>query len=131
VSALRPPPHNTVVFVFGERITRGDIPGLCERVRWLLERSDADLLVCDVELVRPNADAIDALARLQLTARRLGCRLRLRNASIGLRELLVLAGLAGIVRPCAGLSIESRRQAEEREHGSGVEEEGDPADPVA
>ena len=36
---------------------------------------------------------LDALARLQLAARRRGCQVRLRNASPGLRELVAFMGL--------------------------------------
>ncbi|HZX40045.1 MAG TPA: STAS domain-containing protein [Streptomyces sp.] len=53
--------------------------------------------ICDVgELTHPNLAAVDALARLQLTARRLGCRIRLRNAGHELLSLLDLVGLVGL-----------------------------------
>ena len=49
--------------------------------------------VCDgAEL--PDAVTVDALARLQLAARRLSCRLVLRNASPELLELVAFMGLA-------------------------------------
>jgi ABC-type transporter Mla MlaB component len=40
---------------------------------------------------------VDALARLQLAAGRLGCTVRLRNASPGLRELVALMGLDDVL----------------------------------
>jgi hypothetical protein len=40
---------------------------------------------------------IDALARLQLTARRLGCRIRLENVHPHLSALLVLSGLGDLL----------------------------------
>jgi anti-anti-sigma regulatory factor len=84
-------------------------------------------LVCDLAALT-NADlaTVEALARLQLGARRLGCQLSVRNAPAELRELLALVGLQEIV----GLRVETRGQAEEREEPLGVEEEGDPADPA-
>ncbi len=77
-----------------------DAAGLCERVRAVLERCDAKLVVCDVgALTEADAAAVDVVARLELTARRLGRVLRLRHACTELRELLVLTGLADIAPP--------------------------------
>ena len=90
------------------------------------------LLVCDVGgLHRPDLEAIEAVARLALAARRLGCGIRLENASPDLRELVAFVGLAEVL-PCSTASaIESGGQAEQREEPGGVEEERDPADPPA
>jgi hypothetical protein len=66
---------------------------------------------------------VDTLARLQLVARRCGCLIRLRDVPEGLRELLELAGLAGV------LGLETRREAELGEEG-GVEEVVQPRDPA-
>ncbi len=128
---LRPPPEpGTIVLVLSGPIAPADVTGLCVRARMLLESVNPDLVVCDVGgLVDPDAVAVDALARLQLTARQLGCRIRLRQACGQLRELLVLMGL-GDVLPCGAASgLEPRGQAEEREQPLGVEEEADPGDP--
>jgi STAS domain len=73
---------------------------------------------------RPDVATIDALARLELTARRRGKTLRLRNASTELRELIALAGLDEVLR------VEPGRQAEQREQPIGVEEEGELDDPA-
>jgi hypothetical protein len=82
-------------------------------------------------LGRPDAATIDALARLALVAGRLGCRIRLVHASPDMRDLIVLVGLAGVM-PCEnGSGVDARRQPEQREEPGSVEEEGDPADPVA
>ena len=116
----------------GVAVAPTDIPGLCERARGLLEGNDADRLICDVGGVAdPDAVTIDALARLQLTARRLGREIGLRHASRELCELLDFAGLSEVIRLSAGSRIDAGRQAEQREEGRGVEEEGDPADPIA
>lgn len=66
--APRPPPEPSTTFlVVSGRIARADIPALCERVRVLLEGSDAELVVCDVgAVVDPDAVTVDALARVQL-----------------------------------------------------------------
>ena len=83
-------------------IAREGIPALCERTRMLLEGCDAGRIACDVgALAEPDVVTIDGLARLQLTARRLGYRVELRRACGELEELLVLTGL-GDVLPCAG-----------------------------
>jgi hypothetical protein len=130
VLALHPSEPSTIILVIGGLIARADVPGLCNCVRVLLEGSDADLVVCDVAALDPDLVTVDALARLQLTARRLGRRVRLRHASCKLEELLALAGLCDVVPLWAELPLEPRGQTEEREQGRGVEEEADPADPT-
>jgi ABC-type transporter Mla MlaB component len=112
-------------------IRRVDIPHLCSHARRLLESGGADRLICDVgALVDPDAVTIDALARLQLTAHRVGGQIGLRNASRELRQLLDFAGLRGVVPLSRGSRVEAGRQAEEREVLGGVQEERDPADPI-
>ena len=50
---------------------------------------------CDVSrITEPDERALDALARLQLSARRLGATIHLRNACPALVDLIELAGLA-------------------------------------
>jgi hypothetical protein len=66
-------------------------------------------IVCDVGALAPDASAVDALARLQLTARRLGYEIRLRDASVALQDLLDFVGLRNV------LCVEAGGQAEERE----------------
>jgi hypothetical protein len=84
----------------------------------------ASTIVCDVGTVFPDAEAVDALARLQLNAQRLGLELRLRHASAALRELIAFAGLDEVLR------VEAQGQAEEREERLGVEEERELDDPA-
>jgi hypothetical protein len=92
---------------------------------------DAERLTCDVgAIVEPDAVTVDALARLQLIARRLGREARVEHASPELRDLLAFMGLSRVVRLSEGSGVESGRQTEEREEGSGIEEERDPADPA-
>lgn len=117
------------VLVIGGPIDPADIPALCQRAEALLEGSDADLVFCDVGAVEdPDAAAVDALARLQLTAKRLGREVRLFHAGSELQELLALMGLDDVVPLCEELGVEPRGQAEEREHPLRVEEETDPGD---
>jgi ABC-type transporter Mla MlaB component len=127
-----PPEPSRIVFVFSGPIAPADVPMLCERVRRLLEDSDADLVFCDVgAIVEPDAGTVDVLARLQLTARRLARRVHLLDACGDLRDLLGLMGVTDVVPICEELRHESRGQAEQREPAGGIEEEGDPADPIA
>jgi ABC-type transporter Mla MlaB component len=110
--------------VLSGALTPADAAALCERARLELERSGAEELVCDVAaLTRPDAGTIEALARLQLTARRLGCRMWLRHPAPELVELLALFGLADVLR------VEPRRQPEEREQPLRIEERVDRDDP--
>ena len=84
-------------------IARTDVPGLCARAAALIEGSGAELLVCDVaDVSDPDCATVDALARIQLTARRLGSELRLRGASDDLHEVLAVAGLCEVVGLCGG-----------------------------
>lgn len=77
--------------------------------------------VCVVaEKGKPDLDAVDALARLQLVARRLGCSVQLQEITPELAELLDLVGL----RRELGGEAESCEQV-------GVEEGVEPGDPVA
>jgi ABC-type transporter Mla MlaB component len=87
----------TLVFAVRGPIARDDLPGLCNRVCALLQGSCSGLVYCDVQGVEPDAVTVDALARLQLAARRVGCQVRLRNASPELRELVVFMGLADVL----------------------------------
>jgi anti-anti-sigma regulatory factor len=123
VAGLEGPP--AIVMVVGGRITRADIPVLCARVRRLAEAGPERPMTCDVGAVTdPDVDTVDALARMQLSAQRLGCSIRLRGASEALTDLLVLAGLAEVL----GLCVERCGQSEQREHPGRVEEVREPGD---
>ncbi len=78
-------------------ITRADLPGLCERVCGLLSQSGAKVALCDVHGIDPDAVTVDALARLQLAARRHECQVRLRHASDELLELVGFMGLTDVL----------------------------------
>ena len=78
----------------------------------------------DASAFAPDVITVDALARLQLVARRAGRRLRLRKAPDELVELITFCGLGDV------LGVEPGGQAEEREERLGLEEESDLGDPA-
>ncbi len=85
-----------VDFAIRGPIARDDLPGLCERVCRLLSMGDAEIVRCDVAGIDPDAVTVDALARLQLAARRQGCQVRLCHASAALLELVTFMGLEDV-----------------------------------
>ena len=87
----------TITFAIWGPIRREDLPGLCDRVCALLRESCAEVAYCEVDGVEPDAVTVDALARLQLAARRHGCQVRLRHASSELRELVAFMGLSDVL----------------------------------
>jgi ABC-type transporter Mla MlaB component len=87
----------TLAFAIRGPIARADLPGLCDRVCGLLERSRADVALCDVSGIEPDAVTVDALARLQLAARRHRCQVRLCHASDELLELVDFMGLSDVL----------------------------------
>ena len=87
----------TVTFAIRAPIARGDLPGLCDRVCALLAAAHGGFAICDVGDVAPDAVTVDALARLQLAARRHGCRVRLRHASPELLALVAFMGLGDVL----------------------------------
>jgi ABC-type transporter Mla MlaB component len=91
------PLPQTIVFAVRGPIARSDLPGLCDRVCALLERSTAGIALCDVSGVPADAVTVDALARLQLGARRYRRQVRLRNASSDLLALVALMGLEDVL----------------------------------
>jgi ABC-type transporter Mla MlaB component len=80
-----------VVFAIGGPIAREELPSLCERFR-VAARGRSEV-VCDVRAIGADLDALDVLARVALTAKRLGCRVRVRGAS---DELCALAAFLGL-----------------------------------
>jgi ABC-type transporter Mla MlaB component len=129
----RPGPGGTVLVMIGP-VTRDAIPAVCERARRLLEGCHAGPVVCDVgALGEPDAITIDALARLQLTARRLGHRVELRGTCEELEDLLALTGLREVLAgggAVVGSAVDACGEPELREQALGVEEEADPRDPT-
>ena len=110
--------------VIGGPLGPRDLAALCARVGALAEQPGCERVVCDVgALVRPDVGAVNALARLQLAARRRGGEIRLRDPSPRLLELIALCGLAEVLR------VEPGRQPEEREQPLRVQERVEMGDP--
>ncbi|MEU5225811.1 STAS domain-containing protein [Streptomyces toyocaensis] len=119
VDAMTPP-----VLVISGPLTRDEVSGPCDALRALLDGGGGGaggLVVCDVAgLGPPGLAAVNLLARLQLTARRAGGRIRLRDPSAALCALLDLVGLR----------FEMEGQPEQREPPLGVQEAVEPGDPA-
>jgi ABC-type transporter Mla MlaB component len=116
---------STIVLPIEGPLARADLHALCDRARAALAGSDATVLLCDLGTgVPPDAVTVDALARVQLTAKRLGRGVRLRHASKELQALVGFVGLGSV------LQLEAGGEAEEREQGLRVEEERDLDDPA-
>lgn len=121
VDAMTPP-----VLVLSGPLTRDEVNGPCDALRTLLDsgggtRAPGGVVVCDVGgLGPPGLAAVNLLARLQLTARRTGGRIRLRDPSPALCALLDLVGLR----------FEMEGQPEQREPPLGVQEAVEPGDPA-
>jgi len=115
--AMKPPyGANTVVMVMEGPIVSAEVTALCECVRVLVADSGVELVVCDVgALTNPDLATVDALARLQLTARRLGGQVQVRRPCEALQSLLALAGLSEVVPLNVGSGFDPGGQAEERE----------------
>lgn len=121
-----PPQPETGVLIVAGPIAHGDVYALCECLRVLLEASDAEVIVCDVRALAADAVTVDALARLQLTACRLGRRICLHRSSPELDQLLSFVGLSDVLAADPrGLGLGLRRQTEEREQPRRVQERVD------
>ena len=89
------------------------------------------VVICDVSAVtHPDVATVEALARLQLTARRLGCEIRIYRAHRRLRDLIAFTGLGEVLPDFARSAVETVRQAEQREQVLGVQEGVDSPDPA-
>ncbi|HEY2141867.1 MAG TPA: STAS domain-containing protein [Solirubrobacteraceae bacterium] len=90
--------NSTVTFAIRGPLERADLPGLVKRTCALFENGGFDVLHCEVTGVAADAVAVDALARLALTAGRAGCHVRLCGVSEELRELVAFMGLSEVLR---------------------------------
>jgi hypothetical protein len=120
----------TGVVVIDGRLSRGRIAALCREARRLLASGQDDLVMCDVgAVVEPDVMVIEAIARLQLTARRAGGSIGVWRASGRLRDLLALVGLCDVVAVCDDSPVGSCRQVEEGEQAC-IEERVERDDPA-
>ncbi|MGY0018248.1 STAS domain-containing protein [Streptomyces sp. cg35] len=113
-------------------IRPGDAPQWCDRVRAAAEAHGPPggaTVICDVAgVTTTDLATVDALARMQLAARRAGGRIRLRDPSPKLALLIQLAGLAGALG-ADDSGVEVVRDAEQREPPLRVQEAVEARDP--
>lgn len=109
------------------------VPDLCAQLRALLAAGHAATVVLDVAgVVGPDLVTVEAVARLQLTAKRAGATVQLLNACEWLRAQLRFVGLDAVV-PCAEdgeSAVKSSRQPQVGEQGVDGEEVVQPDDPL-
>lgn len=87
----------TISFEIRGPLLRGELPALYARFCAAVTEHAPELVLCDVGGIAPDAVAVDALARMQLAARRSRCTVLLCNASDDLRELVAFMGLRDVL----------------------------------
>ncbi|HET6909650.1 MAG TPA: hypothetical protein VFH54_09955 [Mycobacteriales bacterium] len=78
-------------------ITRADLDPLSARCCVFFEANAGALVECDVAGIGSDAVTVDALARLQLVAKKCDCVVVLLNAGAELRDLVELMGLTEVL----------------------------------
>jgi ABC-type transporter Mla MlaB component len=92
------PAHiGTLRFSVRGPLARDDLPALYERFCALVSEHAPARILCDVAGVAPDAVAVDALARMQLAARRHHCTVTLVGVPVELRTLVTLMGLTNVL----------------------------------
>ncbi|MEU9113179.1 STAS domain-containing protein [Streptomyces sp. NPDC048483] len=91
-----PTPYEPVVWPLTADLTRADIPPLCARLCTYLNAHPHTTVVYDARALSapPDTTTLEALLRLQLTARRLGRTIGLCHVPRALGDVLSLTGLA-------------------------------------
>ena len=134
----QPPPDpahsaRALLVIAGPVAGQDGVRALCEQLDAVMASCAAGIVVCDVHALPPDARALEALARLQLTARRASRRIRLQRARPELLRLLDFAGLAEVIPATKNAPplavVQRQRQAEQREDPPDVEEAVDRGDP--
>ena len=90
-------PASTLVLEVRGPLARSDLTGLYARACALLSEREVEVVLCRVEGVAPDAVAVEALACLQLAARRRGAEVRLCGPSLAMREVVGFMGLAEVL----------------------------------
>ncbi|WP_030841515.1 STAS domain-containing protein [Streptomyces hygroscopicus] len=131
-----PPAPSPPALVLSQPVTRAEVERLCRRLSALVGGPGPGSVAVDVGGVRrPDLAVVEALARLRLTARRLGCGIQLLNAGGELLRLLAWTGLdEALTAPAPSGRApgpEPRGEAEQREEALGVQEGVEPRDPAA
>lgn len=92
----QPPKPSRVVVTLGGAAAPDAI---CTGLRILLAELGPCPVDCDVAGVeQPDIATVDAIARVVLTARRLGCEVEVVGCSAALAELVAFAGLSRVIR---------------------------------
>ena len=121
---------NTIVLVL-DSLDPADVASLIDHVVLGTQANAPTVILCDLaQLTDADMATVDALARLALRARRLGCSISLRDPSSELCELVAFAGLGDVLPRAPVSGVEVVGEPEQREEPRGVEEERDPADPT-
>ena len=82
-------------------VTPDVVASLCASVTGLIGGGAPCVILCDAGCpVPPDLSVVEALARLQVAARRLGGEIRVCAERRELRELLSLAGLGDVILTC-------------------------------
>jgi len=97
----------------GRRIRAQDVPTILAANTIERTNNRDRTLVCDAsQIIDPDCETIDALARLSLEARRAGLNLRLRDPSPALRRLIGFCGLGdALLADAAGPATTGTRRA--------------------
>ena len=112
VPSDQPAPAASIIIAVGSPAARDE----GDQVVVVVASNESGELTCDARaLTDPDAATLDALARLQLAARRSGTSVELSNVHRNLADLLALVGLADVI-PCSQDSgVDADRQVEQRE----------------
>ena len=130
---MEPGARRTIRVAVRPHLARDEVRALGEELVRGLSVGDVAEVQVDVSSIRaPDIVCIDALARMQLVARRQGSQVRLIGPWPRLMELLALVGLEDMFSDEGDASgVELHRQPEHREQPVDVEVGVDPGDPIA
>jgi ABC-type transporter Mla MlaB component len=89
-----------LAWTVGPAARREEMTPLCDELALALRNRPGTVVLCDASgVTEPDLVVVALLARLQLTARRLGCRIEVVGADRRLVDLISLAGLRHLVGP--------------------------------
>lgn len=98
---LRAGSENAPIVAIRGRVGRSEIADLCARVESSFARADVSTVIVDVsDVVDPDVTALDALAHLHLTAKRMGRHIKIRHTCRQLEDLAAFAGLHDVLLGC-------------------------------
>ena len=93
-------PDDSMCVAIREVTSAAELEDLCARARTLLLATRAGVLITDVGQAPVDLQTVHAIAKLSLTARRMGRRMQLRHVSPALADLVAFVGLADILGSC-------------------------------